>query len=75
MLITLKNKDSGKLVVKDMLDIDFDMSVEEVGSKYYVSINRRYRDSEEFHSEAEAEDRMIWIMETRNKLEYELSQY
>ena len=33
MLINLRNN-AGKLVVKDILDIDFDMSVEEKNNKY-----------------------------------------
>ena len=39
MLITLRDR-ANRLVVKDILDIDFDMSVESIDQdKYYVNIN------------------------------------
>lgn len=36
MLINLRNKE-GKLMVKDVLDIDFDMSVEKKNNKYFLT--------------------------------------
>ena len=74
MLINLKN-DAEKLVVKDILDIDFDMSVEEKNNKYIVNVNRQYRCAEEYDNEKDAESRMLQIAEMRNELETELRNY
>ena len=41
MLINLRNRE-GKLIVKDVLDIDFDMSVEEENNKYVINITPLY---------------------------------
>ena len=74
MLIVLKDKKE-KIVVKDILDIDFDMSVEEVNKKYYVNINRNYRLDEEFLTQNDAVDRMLSIANNRNILEQELRSF
>lgn len=74
MLITLRDKNR-KLVVKDMLDIDFDMSVKEENENFYVMINRKYKLDEEFSNEKAAEDRMLEIARARNNLENELREY
>ena len=71
MLINLRNN-AGKLVVKDILDIDFDMSVEEKNNSYIINVNRQYRCSEEYDNEKDAESRMLQIAEMRNDLETEL---
>ena len=47
MLINLRDQNN-KLVIKDVLDLDFDMSVEQAEDKYYVNINHKYRLDEEF---------------------------
>lgn len=39
MLINLRNRE-GKLIVKDVLDIDFDMSVEEENNKYIIDLTK-----------------------------------
>jgi len=71
MLITVKNK-RGDLKVKDILDIDFDMSVESEGKGFVVKINRQYWDAEEFESRKDAEEQMLRLAEMRNTLEAEL---
>ena len=74
MLINLRNRE-GKLIVKDVLDIDFDMSVEEENNKYVININHQFKLDGEFGSEEAAEEWMIHIADSRNKIEAELSQY
>ena len=74
MLISIRDH-KGKLMVKDILDIDFDMYVESVNNKFIIRINHQYRLDEEFDSERAAEDRMLQIAGTRNKLEEDLAQY
>lgn len=74
MLINLRDKNK-KLVIKDYLDIDFDMSVEKEGNKYYVAVNHKYRLDEEFRSEEAAEKGMLEIARARNTLENELREY
>lgn len=74
MLITVKNK-HGDLKVKDILDIDFDMSVESDGKGFVVKINRQYWDTEKFLSRKDAEDQMLRLAEMRNTLEAELREW
>ncbi|WP_418626684.1 hypothetical protein [Anaerosinus sp.] len=75
MLINLRDR-ANKLVVKDILDIDFDMSVESIDEdKYYVNINNIYRLDEEFITQSDAEERMLRIAGARNHLEEELRSY
>ena len=40
MLINLRDK-KNKLFIKDILDIEFDMCVEEKDNKYYVAVNKK----------------------------------
>lgn len=75
VLINLRDR-ANRLVVKDILDIDFDMSVELIDEdKYYVNINNIYRLDEEFISQSDAEERMLRIAGIRNHLEEELRNY
>lgn len=74
MIIGLRDKDK-KLVMKDLLDLNIDMSVENEDGKYYVKINSKYRLNEEFENEESAEKRMLEIASSRNQLEDELRQY
>ncbi len=76
MLISLRD-DEGKLAAKDVLDIDFDMSIasKENRDGYYVRVNRWYRLNEEFGSEDEAEEAMLHLVNVRNALENELRNY
>lgn len=71
MLINLRNN-AEKLVVKDILDIDFDMYVEEKNNRYIINVNRQYSCAEEYDNEKDAESRMLQIAEMRNDLETEL---
>ncbi len=71
MLINLRNS-AGKLVVKDILDVDFDMSVEEKNNRYIINVNHQFHCDEEYDNEKDAESRMLQIAEMRNDLETEL---
>ena|GEM_PF-1853054 len=76
MLINLKEKSNNKLVVKDYLDIDFDMAVEEIKKeRFVININKKYTYAVEYNTIEEAEDAMIVIMKNRNHLEYEYKDY
>ena len=55
MLINLRDK-NGKLVIKDILDIDFNMCVAEEAGEYVVQINSTYNYADKYPSEREAED-------------------
>ena len=75
MLINLRDR-ANRVVVKDILDIDFDMYVETIDEgKYYVNINQIYRLDEKFISQSDAEERMLYIAGARNHLEEELKNY
>lgn len=74
MLISLKDK-KDNLLVKDMLDIDFDMSVSKEGDKYYINVNPLYRLAESFTRKEDAENEMLSIARSRNNLEDELRNY
>ena len=71
MLNNIRKK-AEKIVVKDILDIDFDMSVEEKNNRYIINVNRQYSCAEEYDNEKDAESRMLQIAEMRNDLETEL---
>lgn len=74
MLISLRNND-GKLIVKDYLDLDFDMSIEKEEDKFFVKINSQYKVDDVFQNEKDAEECMRTIVNVRNKLEEDLLQY
>lgn len=74
MLLTLRDKNQ-KMAVKDYLDIDFDMKVEQYGDKYRVRVNRSFYLDEIFDSEAEAEQAITAVAQCRNSLEQELRNY
>ena len=74
MLINLRDK-KNKLFIKDILDIEFDMCVEEKDNKYYVAVNKKYRYDMEFENEDDAENQMILIANSRNNLEHKLKNY
>jgi len=76
VLINLKEKSNNKLVVKDYLDIDFDMAVEEIKKeRFVININKKYTYAVEYNTIEEAEDAMIAIMNNRNHLEYEYKDF
>lgn len=74
MLIHLRNSEN-KLVIKDILDIDFDMFAEQKNGGYIVKVNSQYQLDEKFASEQDAEQRMVQIADARNGLEEELKNY
>ena len=74
MLLTLRDE-KNNLVVKDMLDINFDMKVESVKDKYCVRINRRYKLAGEYFSREEAEEQMLILANARNNIEQELRDF
>lgn len=74
MLLDLRNK-KNELVVKDILDIDFDMSVKEGTDKFYVIINKQYREDEEYDTLEEAEAQVKYLSKVRNQLEQELRNF
>lgn len=71
MLITLRDN-RNKPVAKDILDIDFDMTVEKENGKYYVVVNQNYKYDEVYDTEEDAVEQMRHIVNVRNKLEEEL---
>ena len=71
MLITVKDENK-KIFDKDILDIDFDMSVDEKDNKYYVNVNKKYQLPEVFENEEDAVEQMLKIATIRNGLENEL---
>lgn len=75
MVVKLRNHE-GKLFVKDILDIDMDMHVDETNSKgkssYQVVINSKFTLADTFRTQEEAEDAMLGLASARNDLEAEL---
>lgn len=74
MLLTVRTKQD-ELKTKDILDIDFDMSVKENEGKYVVKINKNYWDIEQYLTKGEAEERMMYIAAMRNKVEESLEDW
>ena len=77
MLLDMRDKETGDLVSRDVLDIDMALSIVQLEpkNKYCVSINKKYRDDVLFGTKAEAENRLKLISSARNKLESELREY
>lgn len=79
MLISMRDT-KGKLVVKDVLDVDYDMSIREGKNSdgkdcYEIWINKKYRYSDTFESESDAEKMMLDLATARNDLENDLRNY
>lgn len=74
MILTVRTK-QGDLRAKDILDIDFDMSVREENGKFVVRINRTLWDMEQYATKEEAEDRMMFIADMRNRQEMALEDW
>ena len=74
MLITLRDN-KNKLVAKDILDIDFDMTIEQDRGKYYILVNQNYRYDGTYETMEDAADQMRHIVNVRNRLEEELRDY
>lgn len=75
MLIGLRNVKSGELVFKDILDLDFDMSVkmDENSGKYQILINKNFAFKDDFSKKVDAEEEMECIADSRNSLEQAIS--
>lgn len=71
----MRSKKTGKLVSKDILDINMDMSVVELNGKYYVKVTRDYLLDEEFTTPQDAEEQLKAISLARNSIENELRMY
>lgn len=77
MLISMRTK-NGDLIVKDYLDIDFNMRIKEnpdapKTERYEVWINSKYRFADGYPTKEKAEDQMLKLMDTRNELEVDIS--
>lgn len=71
MLLPVKNK-NGELETRDMLDIDFNMKVENIGKNQFVlRINKFLVYPDTFPTREAAQDQMLAIVDMRNQLEQE----
>lgn len=75
MMVNMRNKKNNKLVSKDILDINLNMSVSAVENGFRVSMNKQYYLDEYYSSEQDAEDAIKNISLSRNLLENELKMY
>ena len=75
MMLNMREKTTRKLVSKDILDIDMDLSVEEGNDGYYVEVNQDYISDETFKTQTEAEDFLRSLSLARNTIESELRAY
>lgn len=71
MLINIRDN-SGNLLAKDILDIDFDMKVEQENNVFKVRINNLYIYAEEYEDKEAAENSLLNIAVTRNQIENQL---
>lgn len=72
MLINVRDS-KGKLFVKDILDFDFDMSVNCDVKGFFVQLNHKYRLDGYYPSEERAEAKMLELACERNNLEDKLN--
>lgn len=75
MLLVLRKKIDSKLIVRDILDLDFNMMTETIGGVTYISINSVFRLAETFESIDEAEKKMMEIVNIFNTIEEELKNH
>ena len=77
MLIGLRNQETNELVYKDMLDIDFDMSIQKdnASNKYEIIINDIFKYKDSFSKRSDAEIEMGNIADSRNSQEITLANY
>ena len=76
MLINLREKESNDLVIKDYLDVDFDMYIEESNNnEFMIRVNKKYRLDDTFDSRQDAEYEMLKIMKNRNRIEHEIMDF
>ena len=79
MLINVRDSENN-LKVKDILDLDFDMLVEEDKREkerkiYKIMVNPNLTLDEVFYDKTSAEKRMLGIADARNELENELRNF
>lgn len=79
MLINVRDSENN-LKVKDILDLDFDMHVEEDETEkerkiYKIMVNPNLTLDEVFYDKTSAEERMLGIADARNELENELRNF
>lgn len=79
MLINVRDSENN-LKVKDILDLDFDMHVEEDRTEkerkiYKIMVNPNLTLDEVFYDKTSAEERMLGIADARNELENELRNF
>ena len=79
MLINVRDSENN-LKVKDILDLDFDMHVEEDETEkerkiYKIIVNPNLTLDEVFYDKTSAEERMLGIADARNELENELRNF
>ena len=70
MVITLVDE-AGKKYAKDILNIAFDMSIEEKSSKYLIRVNNVYFYDQVFSEKEQAEEQFFFLVNARNALEQE----
>ena len=77
MLILLRNKKGGALRAKDILDINFDMYVDQDagGKGYCVVVNSRYLLPDVYDTEEEATNAMLSLVAKRNREEEQLDDW
>ena len=69
MLIPMRDKND-ELVSKDVLDIDFDMSIEKNDdNSYKLRINKDYCGIDKFATRDEAEKELLMMIDVRNEAE------
>ena len=71
MLINIRDN-SGNLFAKDILDINFDMKVEQKNDLFRVRINKSYIYAEEYEDKESAEESLLKIAADRNQIENQL---
>ena len=71
MIVKMRDHE-GRLVAKDILDITFDMSVENQNGKYVLKINNNYYSKDPFDTKIAAENELLRLADCRNQLEDEL---
>lgn len=75
MLIPMRDK-KGELVSKDVLDIDFDMSIEKHDDNgYKLRINKDYYGIDTFATKDEAEKELLMMIDERNQAEADLRNF
>ena len=70
-LVLLNNKD--ERVVKNLLDVQYDMSVDEEDDYFFIRVNSHHRFDHKFLTRNEAEEYMVRLAEKVNEFERQLT--